>query len=73
MYCPGCSTQAAEGAKFCKSCGMNLSVVTQALSGGVSVSDPLRDREFKRARKQVSDGIQGLAIGSAVIVAMTPE
>jgi len=69
MYCPGCSTQAAEGAKFCKSCGMNLSVVSQALSGGVSVSDPLRDREFKRARKQVSDGIQGLAIGSAVIVA----
>src|SRR5215813_6672559 len=69
MYCPGCSTQATEGAKFCKSCGMNLSVITQALSGGVLVSDPLRDREFKRARKQVSDGIQGLAIGTAVIVA----
>jgi len=48
---------------------MNLTVISQALSGGVVVSDPLRDREFKRARKQVSDGIQGLAIGAAILVA----
>jgi hypothetical protein len=48
---------------------MNLTPVTQALSGGVAVvSDPLRDREFKRARKQISDGIQGLAFGAAIIV-----
>jgi hypothetical protein len=69
MYCPGCSTQATEGAKFCKSCGMNLTVVTQALTGGVLVvSDPLRDREFKRARKQITDGIHGLSIGAAIVV-----
>src|SRR5262245_250039 len=69
MYCPGCSTQATEGAKFCKSCGMNLTVVTQALTGGVLVaSDPLRDREFKRARKQITDGIQGLSIGAAILI-----
>jgi hypothetical protein len=68
MYCPICSTQAIEGAKFCKSCGMNLSVITQALSGGVVVTDPLRDREFKRSRKQISDGIQGVAIGAALLV-----
>ena len=65
MYCPSCSTQSIEGAKFCKSCGMNLGVVTQALSGGVTVTDPLRDREYKRARKQISDGIQGFAVGGA--------
>jgi hypothetical protein len=59
MYCPGCSTQANDGAKFCKSCGLNLSVITQALNGGMVVSDPIRDREFKRARKQISDGIHG--------------
>src|SRR5881396_1723979 len=69
MYCPGCSTQSIEGAKFCKSCGMNLSVVTQALNGGVVISDPIRDREFKRARKQISDGIHGSAIGAALLVA----
>jgi hypothetical protein len=69
MYCPTCSTQAVEGAKFCKTCGMNLAVITQALSGGVVVSDPLRDREYKRARKQISDGIHGIAVGSALLIA----
>ncbi len=69
MFCPTCSTQAVEGAKFCKTCGMNLAVVTQALSGGVVVSDPLRDREYKRARKQISDGIHGICVGSALLIA----
>lgn len=49
---------------------MNLSIVTQALNGGVVVvSDPMRDREFKRARKQISDGIHGSAIGAALLIA----
>src|ERR1700760_2717900 len=69
MYCPGCSTQAVEGAKFCKTCGMNLNAVSQALSGEIAVSDPLREREFKRTRKQVSDGIHGIAVGTALLVA----
>lgn len=69
MYCPTCSTQAVEGAKFCKTCGMNLNVVSQALNGEVIVTDPLREREFKRARKQVSDGIHGVAVGTALLVA----
>jgi hypothetical protein len=69
MYCPSCSTHSSDGAKFCKSCGMNLSVITQALNGGVVISDPIRDREFKRARKQISDSIQGSAIGVALLVA----
>jgi hypothetical protein len=69
MYCPGCSTQSIEGAKFCKACGINLNFISQALNGSVVVSDPFRDREFKRARKQISDGIQGSAIGAALLVA----
>jgi len=68
MFCPGCATQSNEGAKFCKVCGMNLSAITQALSGVVVVSDPIRDREFKRARKQISDGIQGSAVGAAILL-----
>jgi len=50
---------------------MNLSVITQALTGGVVISDPARDREFKRTRKQISDGIQGSAIGLALLIAAT--
>jgi hypothetical protein len=69
MFCPTCSTAAAEGAKFCKTCGLNLTIVTQALSGGVIAADPMRDREYKRARKSISDGIQGVAVGAALLLA----
>jgi hypothetical protein len=70
MYCPTCSTHSADGVKFCKACGLNLSVITQALNGGVAaISDPIRDREFKRVRKQISDGIHGSAIGTALLIA----
>jgi hypothetical protein len=33
MFCPKCATQNLEGAKFCRSCGANVSLVSQALSG----------------------------------------
>src|SRR6185295_10670199 len=33
MFCPKCATQNLEGAKFCRSCGANVSLVPQALSG----------------------------------------
>jgi hypothetical protein len=67
MYCPSCSTQSIEGAKFCKSCGMNLTIITQAISGSVVVADPGRDREFKRTRRQISEGIKGASIGAALL------
>jgi len=67
MFCPGCSNASADGAKFCKSCGMNLTSVSQALSGGPATVDPFRDREYKRARKKISDGIQSAAAGLALV------
>jgi hypothetical protein len=69
MYCPSCSTQSIEGAKFCKSCGMNLTIITHAISGSVAVTEPGRDREFKRARRQISEGIKGASIGAAILIA----
>jgi hypothetical protein len=33
MFCPKCATQNAEGASFCRSCGANISLVPQALTG----------------------------------------
>ena len=67
MFCPGCSAESPDGAKFCKSCGMNLTVVTQVLSTGPASVDPIKDREYKKARKKISDGIQGAAVGFALI------
>jgi hypothetical protein len=69
MFCPGCSMASPDGAKFCKSCGMNLTVVSHALSGGGAATDPIREREYKRARKKISDGIQGSAVGLALMAA----
>jgi hypothetical protein len=33
MFCPKCATQNIDGASFCRSCGANISLVPQALSG----------------------------------------
>ncbi len=33
MYCPRCSSQSIEGQRFCRSCGMNLGLILDALEG----------------------------------------
>jgi hypothetical protein len=33
MYCPNCASQNNDDAKFCRTCGANLSLVPQALTG----------------------------------------
>lgn len=33
MYCPKCATENTDQTKFCRSCGSNLSLVPQALTG----------------------------------------
>lgn len=33
MFCPKCATQNLDGASFCRSCGVNISLVPQALTG----------------------------------------
>src|SRR6185369_4310918 len=33
MFCPNCAIQNVDGAHFCRSCGANISLVPQALTG----------------------------------------
>ena len=33
MYCPSCGSQNSDDAKFCRTCGANLSLIPQALTG----------------------------------------
>ncbi|HEX2271845.1 MAG TPA: zinc ribbon domain-containing protein [Pyrinomonadaceae bacterium] len=36
MFCPKCATQNADGASFCRGCGANISLVSQALNGQIA-------------------------------------
>jgi hypothetical protein len=50
MFCPKCATQNLDGASFCRSCGANISLVPQALTGQLTqpplteVDGPYRTR-----------------------------
>jgi len=52
MYCPNCAAP-IEGAKFCRSCGANVSLVPQALTGELPVQ-PAGDRHGRRQGKPPS-------------------
>jgi hypothetical protein len=43
MFCPKCATQNLEGASFCRTCGANISLVPQALTG--QMTQPSSEKE----------------------------
>lgn len=59
MFCPKCATQNLEGASFCRSCGANISLVPQALTGQIpqATSDDtsLEGRAGRRSRRRGKD------------------
>jgi hypothetical protein len=61
MYCPKCATQNAEDTKFCRSCGTNLSLVPQALTGRLPEAPSGRRRH--RGRNFEHGGHASLANG----------
>jgi len=55
MFCPKCASQNIDGASFCRSCGANISLVPQALSGQpVAASDDclVTGRSRSRVRRE---------------------
>jgi hypothetical protein len=48
MYCPKCATQNTDETKFCRSCGSNLSLVPQALTGRLPEAPSGRRRHHGR-------------------------
>ncbi len=47
MFCPKCGTQNPETGKFCRSCGVDLGNVTDALSGKLKKTQALVDKKGK--------------------------
>ena len=53
MFCPKCATQNLEGASFCRSCGANISLIPQALSGQLPQAREDEDLDIgRRARRR---------------------
>lgn len=70
MFCPKCATQNNDGAKFCRSCGADISLIPQAMTGQVhnAIADDVDDRESRRERKRgktpsLERGIRNLFMG----------
>jgi hypothetical protein len=57
MYCPNCAAP-IDGAKFCRSCGANVSLVPQALTGQLpqpaEAEDDRRRRRHRHGKKEPS-------------------
>lgn len=45
MFCPKCATQNLDGASFCRGCGANISLVSQALTGQMTQPQPPAEPE----------------------------
>lgn len=48
MFCPNCATKQIDGAHFCRSCGANISLVPQALTGQLPQVSPPEDDYYRR-------------------------
>jgi len=82
MYCPQCATPNTDGARFCRSCGMDLEAVALVLSGRSaqptevsgkkSESKTVEDWLEKRsaAVKSISTGVSLLTVSVLIGVAM---
>ena len=78
MFCPKCATQNLEGARFCRACGADISLVPQALSGQLPVQQRAvedddeyygRRRHRKRGKKpSLEEGIKSLFMGIGFIM-----
>jgi hypothetical protein len=55
MFCPKCATQNVDGASFCRSCGANISLVSQALEGKLPAEPAAACDEFGFRRRRTGE------------------
>ena|SRR5215471_5970901 len=77
MFCPGCGKESVANQKFCKSCGCDLGVVSQALGTRTS-APPVAPQtasnnsaiDFATYNKQLSRGYKEVGTGAGVLLAV---
>jgi len=81
MYCPKCATQNTDDASYCRACGTDISLVTEALTGRVSragadaqyeesLSTGRSGKISKRGREAptIEKGIEEIFLGAAFLI-----
>jgi hypothetical protein len=78
MFCPKCAAQNVDGASFCRVCGANISLVSQALVGNLpEASTAVASHEHRRRGKRrdrdeppsLEKGIINVFVGIGFLVA----
>ena len=57
MFCPKCATQNLDGASFCRSCGANISLIPQALTG--QLVRPNEEQSLTEEERCLTSGRRG--------------
>jgi len=67
MFCPKCASQNVDGASYCRSCGANISLVPQALTGQLGAANQDDDESCMTGRGFPSreNAVRGLTMGVA--------
>lgn len=78
MYCPQCATENLDNASFCRGCGSNISLVSQALTGNLPAAAdeelPESDascgprRKGRKAAPSIEKGVKNIFMGLAFVV-----
>ena len=71
MFCPKCATQNVDGAHFCRSCGANISLVPQALTGQL-LPPPMTEvgGSYRKRRRELTleQPVQNFFLGIAFVI-----
>jgi hypothetical protein len=63
MFCPKCATQNADDARFCRGCGTDISLVPQAVTGGLAerlaAVEETRDGRRRRRKGERPPTVEG--------------
>ena len=72
MFCPKCATQNLDGAHFCRSCGANISLVPQALTGQLAQPPMTEDSRSYRGKRRreltLEQPVQNFFLGIAFVI-----